>query len=118
MKAVHKICEYNFSEYNLTQKTGMITAEFDVVTHGYLSLQPHDSLMNIMRKMTLHQILSDIIFTENKKVLECDVATQNGYSCLMTPPSYSLINTEMKTPLDEILDDIQFSQKMQYGNKV
>lgn len=112
MKAVHKICEYNFSEYNLTQKTGTITAEFDVVTHyGYSSLQPHDSLI-------LHQILSDIIFTENKKVLECDVVTQNGYSCLMTPPSYSLMNTEMETPLDKNLDDIQFSQKMQYGNTV
>jgi hypothetical protein len=60
VKAVHKICEYNFSEYNLTQQTGMITGEYDVVTYyGYSSLQPHDSLMYIMRKMTLDQILSD-----------------------------------------------------------
>jgi hypothetical protein len=76
VKVVHKICEYNFSEYNRMQQTGMITTEYDVVTrYGYSNLQPCDSLMNIMRK-----------------------TTQYGYSILQTTQYDSLMNRDKDAP--------------------
>jgi hypothetical protein len=48
---------------------------------------------------------------KNAIQVECGLEIQHGYSCLWTPAYISLINTEIKMPLDIILTNLHFHEK-------
>jgi hypothetical protein len=59
--------------------------------------------MNNETKMPVDKMLIHIVFIKNVIKGESDMTARCGYSHPWTPPCDSLINIEMKTPLDNIL---------------